>query len=187
VISRVRKPLGRRPLSQEVPARHKIAAIGHSIGGAAALDACAADARIVACINLDGDPSFGKFATTGVGKAYMVIHQGPVFPEAQPDDKLYKTGRDLDSKWQEIISKQSAPALRLSVKGTGHLSFTDAIFTRPDLVMEGGGVWTNPLEVLHGTTKVILECMQNSFAGHPEKALTLPDFIGPAKLGSPRG
>jgi pimeloyl-ACP methyl ester carboxylesterase len=162
----------------------KVAALGHSIGGAAALDACT-DQRIVTCVNLDGDPSFGKFASTGVGKPFMVVHQEPVFPNSSPDGELFRVGRKLDEQWKQIIAKQTAPAVRLSVRGTGHLSFSDALFTRPDLVKEGGGELTDPLEVLHGTVGVITDYLRNSFAGQPRITEPLPDFIRPAKLGSP--
>jgi pimeloyl-ACP methyl ester carboxylesterase len=162
----------------------KVAAIGHSIGGAAALDACHVDSLIVTCVNLDGDPSFGKFASTGVGRPFLVIHQKPVFPGASPNSELARIGRELETTWQDVIAKQSAPAIRLSVRGTGHLSFTDAIFTRPDVVKEGGGELTDPLLVLHGTVATIVNYLRNSFDGHPQITMSLPDFIGPAKLGN---
>jgi pimeloyl-ACP methyl ester carboxylesterase len=164
--------------------KRKIAAVGHSIGGAAALDACRVDMRIGACVNLDGDPSFGTFQVTGVGRTFLVIHQKPAFPDSKPDGELATMGRKIDAAWQEVIGKQSAPAIRLMVLGTGHLSFSDALFTRPDLVKEGGGVLTDPLLVLHGTTEVIVSYLRNSFNGHPDVVSPLPEFIKPAKLGS---
>jgi pimeloyl-ACP methyl ester carboxylesterase len=164
---------------------HRIAAIGHSIGGAAAIDACALDPRIVSCVNLDGDPSFGKFANSDVGRPFLVIHQEPVFPQAKPGDELYKIGRELDATWQAIVARQSKPVLRLSVRGTAHFSFTDALFLRPDMLKEGSAELTDPLLVLRGTSAAIAEYLRNSFAGRPAIRKPLPPFIKPARLGSP--
>jgi alpha-beta hydrolase superfamily lysophospholipase len=107
----------------------RIAAIGHSIGGAAALEACRLDYRISACVNIDGDASFGEFADVGVGRPFMVIHQRPVFPNAKSDGELARMGRTIDSTWRAISARQSAPVIRLSVRGMGAMAIgTSLIF-----------------------------------------------------------
>ena len=160
----------------------QIAAIGHSIGGAVALEACRLDERLVACVNLDG-AAFGRFAATGVGKPFMVIHQKPVFADATPDGTLAQLGREIEAEWQGIIAKQSAPVVRLSVRGTGHFSFSDALFIRPELIEEGTGEVADPLQVLRETTWVIVQFLRNAFSGNADGEMTLPPLITPARLG----
>jgi hypothetical protein len=158
-----------------------VAAVGHSIGGTAALEACRLDARIGACVNIDGD-SFGMFPS-GVGRPFLVIHQKPVYPDSKPDGQLAKMGREIDATWRGIIAKGHDPVVRLAVRGTQHLSFSDAPFVRPSLVTEGGGILTDPLLVLHETTAVIADYLRNAFAGKPRVTRRLPAFIAPAHLG----
>jgi pimeloyl-ACP methyl ester carboxylesterase len=162
----------------------RIAALGHSIGGAAALEACRLEPRISACVNIDGDPSFGRFSEVGVGRPFLVIHQKPVYPGATADSELAKSGRQIEGAWQSVIARQAQPVLRLSVRGTGHLSFTDAPFIRPSLVTEGGGVLTDPVLVLRATAGVIRSYLRNVFAGQPGGPIEKPEFIEPARLGS---
>lgn len=164
---------------------HKVATIGHSIGGAAAIDAALLDPAIVAAVNLDGDPSFGRFANRDVHRPFLVIHQKPLFPASKPGGRLFEMGRKLEQAWQEIIASQSAPVLRLQVRGTAHFSFTDALFTRLDMLLEGSAVVSDPLLVLRGTTAVIVDYLRNSFAGRPSTRKPLPPIIKAASLGSP--
>ena len=160
----------------------RVAAVGHSIGGAAALQACHLEPRITGCINLDG-AAFGAFARTGVGKPFLVIHQQPVFESSGDDGTLAELGREIEKEWQDIIAKQDAPVIRLSVRGTGHLSFSDALFIRPELVADGGGQLADPLSVLRQTVTVIREFLLNVFSGTPDRALSTPDLISPARMG----
>jgi pimeloyl-ACP methyl ester carboxylesterase len=161
----------------------QIGAIGHSIGGAAALEACRLYKRIGACINLDGDASFGEFAELSVGRSFMVVHQRPVFPDARPDGELARLGREIDSTWRAIAARQSQPVIRLSVRGTGHFSFSDALFIRPQLVAESAGIPTEPLLVLRGTTRVIAEYLRSVFRGYPGRVPPLPPYIIPTPVG----
>lgn len=160
----------------------RLAAIGHSIGGAAALEACRRDLRLVTCVNLDG-AAFGSYSTAGVHRPFLVVHQQPVFPDAKPDGKLAQMGREIEEEWKGIIAKQSVPALRLSVRGTGHFSFSDAPFIRPELVTDGGGVLSDPLIVLRSTAGVIDAYLTNAFDRHPERVPSLPELIQLARLG----
>ena len=163
----------------------RIAAIGHSIGGAAAIEACRFESALSACINLDGDPSFGHFSEVDVGKPFLVIHQKPVIPGAKPDGNLAKMGREIESAWKTVIAKQSRPVTRLAVRGTVHLSFTDLPFVRPSLTPASEGAATDPLRVLRATTAVMENYLNHSFAGYPGASLDLPDFISSAHLGEP--
>ncbi len=160
----------------------RIAAIGHSIGGAAALELCRLDDRLAGCVNFDGAP-FGEFASTGVEKPYMVVHQQPNFPDAKPDGELALMGREIEKEWQEILSKQSEPVHRLSVRGTGHFSFSDALFIRPELIEDSVGEISDPIEVLTQTSAVVVQFLENLFSGKADAELSLPELITPARLG----
>ena len=47
----------------------KVGIIGHSNGGLAAVEACKADARVHACVNVDGQAAGGPFSTSPDGRA----------------------------------------------------------------------------------------------------------------------
>ncbi|MGW4807682.1 alpha/beta hydrolase family protein [Kitasatospora sp. NPDC004272] len=92
----------------------RVAAAGHSMGGAAALQAARRDARIGAVIDLDGFPH---------GPAAPELHQ-PVLALVQ------ETTPDTDPRYPprlaEALAADTAPTYRLTVPGAAHLSFTDA-------------------------------------------------------------
>jgi pimeloyl-ACP methyl ester carboxylesterase len=52
------------------PAAHELGTVGHSFGGATALQFCHEDARCRAAIDLDGIP-FGSVVTDGLAKPAM--------------------------------------------------------------------------------------------------------------------
>ena len=113
----------------------------------------------------------------------MVVHQQPNFPDAKPDGELARMGREIEKEWQEILAKQSAKVHRLSVRGTGHLSFSDALFIRPELVQESIGEISDPNEVLLQTSAVVVQFLDNLFSGQADAELSLPNLITPARLG----
>jgi hypothetical protein len=106
-----------------------------------------------------------------------------VFEDGGPDGKLQELGREIEKERQDIIEKQEAPGVRLSVRGTGHLSFTDALFIRPELVADGGGQLSDPLSVLRQTVAVIREFLVNTFSGTPGLQLGAFTLISPARMG----
>ncbi|QKW18295.1 hypothetical protein HUT16_03755 [Kitasatospora sp. NA04385] len=92
----------------------RTAAAGHSMGGAAALQAARQDARIAAVVDLDGFPH---------GPAAPALHQ-PVLALTQA------VTPDTDPRYlprlTEALAADTATTYRLTVPGTAHLSFTDA-------------------------------------------------------------
>ncbi|WP_253888707.1 alpha/beta hydrolase family protein [Actinokineospora diospyrosa] len=85
---------------------HRIAAIGHSAGGATAFEAARTDPRIRAAANLDGGlPS-------------------PVTPVPVPS--LLLTGEWQFDSWTEWASVQRTWSRHLATSTMGHYSFTDA-------------------------------------------------------------
>jgi len=125
------------------PAR--IGILGHSNGGAVALEAALRDERFRASADLDGGP-FGSVSEKGIGKPSLILRSQPIYS----DEDLKKKGRtrqqwenmgkDIEATWQGILLKQpKIPAYTASILGTGHMSFSDAPFVMPDTITRFGG------------------------------------------------
>ncbi len=85
--------------------------LGHSLGGAAALDAMTMDARISGGVNLDG--SFqGKQISIGADRPFLVISAPR--EEGDGDTTLVQT-------WEHLGGWKTA----LEIEGAVHMSFTD--------------------------------------------------------------
>ena len=135
--------------------------LGHSFGGAAALEACRLDARLLACADLDGLP-FGPVRTEGVGRPALVLLSQPVYSDAE----LAARGRTR-AEWEAMGRDRLADLSHLlglgaeaeeavvEVRGTGHHSFSDAPFVTPSLVTRWGGEPIDPLRGHHLTTTLL--------------------------------
>lgn len=112
----------------------RIGMLGHSIGGATALEVCRIDHRFKACANLDGAP-FGVIRKEGVKKPSLIMRSNPVFT----DEGLAKSGKtraEVDKFFQELNApydlllpqQNDVPTYIVKIRGTGHLSFSDTPF-----------------------------------------------------------
>jgi predicted dienelactone hydrolase len=130
-------------------ARHidpsRIGMLGHSLGGAAALEACRADSRFKACADLDGAP-FGKVTQEGVKRPALVLRSQPLYS----DEDLAKRGRTRAQwdemgrqgklRWDSMLPRtKDIPVLIVKIQGTGHMSYSDAPFVMPDTIARFGG------------------------------------------------
>lgn len=153
-------------------ARHldqkRVAVAGHSVGGAAALEACRTSKRVTACADLDGSV-WGTVETEGVDRPYLLVLNEPNFPNRGP--RLEAMAKQRREEWKAVIGKQTEPATLLLVSGTNHLTFSDAPFVREQLVQESGGATTDPVRVL----RTLSAMLTNYFAGRA--AGTGNDFI----------
>jgi dienelactone hydrolase len=160
----------------------KVAVVGHSLGGAAALESCRTNPSIGACVDIDGD-AWGTVEKEGVGKPFLLVLNEPIFTDADlasrggSRERLTEMGQQRRAQWKELIAKQSAPAILVLVKGTNHLSFTDAPFIRRELVADGGGTLTDPTRTLTITSGLIAAYIRNSLAGTPNLGAPPDDFI----------
>jgi dienelactone hydrolase len=59
----------------------KTAVIGHSLGGAAALEACRTNRRVGACVDIDGD-AWGTVEKEGVGRSFLLVLNKPIFADS---------------------------------------------------------------------------------------------------------
>ena len=139
--------------------------VGHSLGGAAALQACRAPSPFVACADMDGAP-FGDIETLGVGKPTLVLlsepdrrHQPPPrdSAEAARRQRFTAMGRERDSTWSAICALQhGAPCAVVKLRGTGHFSFSDAPFQFP-AQLRGVGATLSPPEMHRAISRRLLE------------------------------
>ena len=124
----------------------RVAMIGHSIGGAAALEACRDQRIISVCVDMDGQP-FGDVEALGVGKPFLVLLSQPAritipskdSAEARHREEFAKMGRERDNLWTAIIALHpNVPSFVVSIEGTGHMTFSDAPFQLPSQLKDVG-------------------------------------------------
>ena len=82
----------------------RIGMLGHSIGGAAALEACLSDARIKACVNFDGAP-FGQVEEEGLRRPTLVMGSGPDYSDEDLEALRGALGRLAPERWEVISLK----------------------------------------------------------------------------------
>lgn len=123
----------------------RVGMLGHSLGGAAALEACRADSRFKACADLDGAP-FGRVTEEGLKRPTLVMRSGPVYS----NEDLAKRGRTRE-QWEEMGRKgremwgslfeksKGVPVYSVKINGAGHMSYSDAPFVMPDTINRFGG------------------------------------------------
>jgi len=99
----------------------RVAATGHSLGGAAALQAARQDARFAAVIDIDGfprDPAPRPF------KQPVLALTHDVQPGEEPE---------YIPRLTQVLQLSTATGYRLTVPGSAHLTFTDAPLFMPPL------------------------------------------------------
>lgn len=94
--------------------RHRVAAAGHSIGGSAAASTMLADSRVDAGINMDGT-FFEPIPRSGIGdRPFLMLGTDAGHRPGGGDDSW-------DEGWQHLDGWKRW----LTVKGSGHFTFTD--------------------------------------------------------------
>ncbi len=115
----------------------RLTAIGHSFGGAAALQWCRDDPRCTAAVNLDG-ALWSEVGRSGLARPVLqLLAQHPEF-DATPDEAV-KAGIAPNPDWftaekaitfggWETVDRTGRPAYSLQIIGATHLSFMDVPF-----------------------------------------------------------
>lgn len=117
---RIRRVGGR--LAGHVDAR-RVAYVGHSFGGAAALQACHEDRRCVGAADLDGTP-YGPVVRTGLA-APMLLLGTPgdcIAGACHPTDAVH---REIAAASGSLRAASTGPAFRYEIAGAEHFNFTD--------------------------------------------------------------
>jgi dienelactone hydrolase len=143
----------------------KVAAIGHSIGGAAALQVCQTDPRVRACVDMDGT-AFGDVAQNGLRTGALIL----LSHVEHSDEELKARGRTREqwdamgkqrtSEWQKVLAPVGGAIWVMKVQGTGHFTYSDGPFTMPSTITRFGGVLIDPkrgFAVIVGTVEAYLK------------------------------
>lgn len=87
----------------------KVGMLGHSLGGAVALNKCLNDERVQACINLDGVP-LGNILEEGATKPILILRSVNLFH---------------DKEFEKIWDHHQSEGYSVRIIGTGHGAYTD--------------------------------------------------------------
>lgn len=158
----------------------RVAAVGHSLGGAASLDACRADRRITACVDMDGATQ-NPVGAEGIKTSALILMSHPDYTDAE----LVKKGRD-PAKWKalgrqaqadmaKLVSAPGPDAWVVSIAKTGHLSFSDAPCTMQTTLTRFGGTYLAPRHTLELTARAIEGYLQHVFSRAPFLPGQLPE------------
>lgn len=139
--------LGRGEIPGKLAGRldtERAAATGHSLGGAAALLAARQDTRFKAVIDLDGfpwDPAPGPFPQPALALTQAAAENPDYIP-----------------RLTQALTLSRATAYRMTIPGSGHLTFTDApLYLPPVPFLVGTLGRTAAAEVTAGTTIEFLD------------------------------
>jgi predicted dienelactone hydrolase len=113
---------------------NRVGIFGHSIGGAAALEAGRTDSPFRACADLDGD-AWGKVETEGVKRPFLVLLNVPGPPIHIPEAMR----KQRDAQWTEVMSRRKTPAYIVKIRNTTHFSFSDLPFLVSAALMQKNG------------------------------------------------
>lgn len=123
--------------------REKIIAVGHSLGGNAAVLASVRDSKIKAAVNMDGG-TFDEKASAAYTKPVLTLRSQPVYSERE----LREKGRDVN-QWRQMEAEIDAAfatemsraekGYEIKIEGAGHMSFSDAPYVLPDMITRFGG------------------------------------------------
>lgn len=148
----------------------KVATIGHSIGGAAALQICQTDPRVQACVDLDGT-AFGDVAQDGLRTGALILLSHVEHSDAElkakgrTREQWEAMGKQRTTEWQKVLAPAGGSIWVMKVQGTGHFTFSDGPFTMPTTITRFGGTLIDPkrgLAVILGTVEAYLK---SAFAG----------------------
>ncbi|HEY7544867.1 MAG TPA: hypothetical protein VID27_08295 [Blastocatellia bacterium] len=160
---------------------NRIGMLGHSLGGAAALEVCLTDKRFKAAIDMDGG-FFSNVTEKGFARPTMILRSSPDYS----DEDLAKKGRTRE-QWEKMGEKfrkpflailaknESVPCYHVRVKGTGHMSFSDAPFVWTDAITRFGGRIIDARRGLEIITVLIRAFFDQHLNGKPSELLNHPE------------
>ncbi|WP_229076287.1 hypothetical protein [Actinoplanes sp. DH11] len=150
VLSRLADP-GSGPIAGRADTR-RVAAAGHSIGGAAAMRAAEQDRRITAVINMDG----------GLNRGQRSVRQ-PVL--ALTHDVTGPEGAAYLARLTSVLDRGVATSYRLTVPGSAHVTFTDAPLFLPPVPSIAGTL--GRAESIRMTTQTTAAFLDATLRGRP--------------------
>ena len=121
----------------------RLGVLGHSFGGAAAVEACSRDSRCKAAVDIDG-ALLGDVARVGLKQPCMFVLSERATPprivlmtlrfsRREAEEELAREIRDMDS-----ASKAALAAYKVTVRGARHFNFSDsAVLFSPIMKVSG--------------------------------------------------
>jgi dienelactone hydrolase len=129
----------------------RIGATGHSSGGLVAIAACEADARVRACVDLDGGMAspnkepMAEFVADGVSKPTLIVRSQPLYDDTTfarrgiTREQWTKQGEAGSLALAEFAARSHGSVRIAHVAGAGHFNFSDAPFVMPSAIARFGG------------------------------------------------
>lgn len=147
----------------------KVVMIGHSLGGAAALQFCLQDNRCKAAIDIDGLVT-PAIATKGLQKPFLLL-MGE-HPKSEFEDPVNKKiSKDIQLMIQHSPAKM---VFRTDLPNANHYNFSDGAITKSHFLMTLlrllGVVKMNPAKQLDTTVKVTLQFLDQIFETNAAKS-----------------
>jgi predicted dienelactone hydrolase len=153
-----------------------VGAVGHSTGGAAALQFCHEDPRCRAGVDLDGAP-LGDVVIGGIAKPFLFLFADRPFLDA-PEPALLPDQRAFLAALDRMRAKiPSRPSL-LTLRGAGHFNFFDqALLNEPTLARMFGVGAIGPIDrvrALEVMRRHVRAFFDTHLKGSPDSLLDAP-------------
>lgn len=133
----------------------RVGVMGHSLGGIAAAEACRADERLDACLNIDGQAEGGPFSVRRDGA-----------PPRQPFMFLTKE-TDLHPALLRRFESAGEGAFRVVLPAAGHGSFSDGALLGPSI-----WPWSRSSDAVMATARgLVLAFFEHALRGAPVASL----------------
>lgn len=160
----------------------RIAVLGHSLGGAAALDLAASDARVRACVNLDGVPE-EPIASNGIRSTVLFIRSHVDYSDADLA-KLHRTraewnarGKQIEASLARLLGVRGDEAWVVTVRGTNHVSFSDAPFTMPSSITRWGGNYLSAVTLNRSVMRLVEAYCDRRFKQSPFSPTRISRYV----------
>ena len=158
----------------------RVAAIGHSIGGAGAAQACMDDHRIRAVINFDGS-MYGRVVHQGVPCPLLLIERALELSDALGKSPRFYEDRNQGVLHEDSVRSHSRDMTWLTVDRLDHMSFTDEAlaFRTGTWFREASGLQLSARRVQRISVSLAVDFLQTK--------LSAPPGASPAGRAQPKG
>jgi dienelactone hydrolase len=155
----------------------RIGAIGHSLGGAVALEAGRKDTRVKACIDLDGDV-WADTKTYRLARPSLILLNEPIIES--PSDAFRKMQAARKADWAALAqANPEFPPDVFTIRGTNHFVFTDGPFVMPDFVRAQPGKLGDLGEAVNSIMALVRGFFDVQLNGKPSPLLGDPSRVYP--------